>query len=321
MAVFCSRCGTQNADGVTNCVRCGTPLVTFAAGPPPGALVPQQPVAPLPQQPYPVAPVPQQAYPAAPYVPQPYVPGQSMYLPAPAGGNAPHRTSTNVVIAVIVVVIVVIAGAAVAFAALHVGGSTPTSHPGPPIPTLQPTPVPTSVPTSPPTSGPTPAGPGTGATQDFAFATVFVPAGWNILGQGSDYVAMGPSDHSGEVIVQSDPAPSGVTTNSQLDQALLQTDQRNDPSARFCRSASSVPLNGTGGQITGDGTFICMNYTPQNGAAFMAIDAYAAAVAHSSSGLRAIFINVFARASDFDTFAASVPMEVGTQTVFKDAGP
>lgn len=323
MAVTCARCGTQNPDGSAFCMRCGTPM----------AATPAQPVQPTPQY---TPPPPGGGIPPyqAPPPGAPYVPGQSAYLPPPPGGTMVHRSSRNAVIAIVIVAVLVIAGGAVAFAALHVGGTTPRPHPTTPPhptsvpssrptaqPTLQPTLTPTQAPTTAPTNGPGPNGSGT--TIDAGFATVFVPAGWTTGNAHSTYIELEPPSKDGLIIVSSESQPSDAT-NSGLDNALLKVDQQQyDPSAAFCPNYQTATgsLQGSAGAVGIDLIEICENVTPQNGPAFAAIDAYADGIARSSSGLKSVVINAFAPQDKFDSFVAAIPMEMFTQTVFKDAGP
>ena len=317
MAVFCSRCGTQNLDGSAFCSKCGAPLTATAVAPPGGPPTPGASPPPVP----------------APAPGAPYVPGQSAYLPPPPGGTVVHHTSRNVVIAVVVVAVVVIAGAAVAFAALHKGTTTPVSHPTtPPVPTahptaqptvqptVQPTIAPTLQPTAGPTNGPTTGG---GTTVNAGFATVFVPQGWSTSNAHSDYIELDPPSHNGLIIVESDPQPSSAS-NAGLDQALLKVDQQSyDPAAAACSGTTTQmsSLLGSAGTIPADLFTICENVTPQNGPAFAAVDAYVDGIARGSSGLKSAIINVFAPADQYAAFLNNIPARLFTDTVFKDAGP
>jgi len=115
------------------------------------------------------------------------------------------------------------------------------------------------------------------------------------------------------------------STNTALDQALLQGDQQNgDPSAAFCSSKapSHAQLNGSAGVIVADVISICENLTPSSGPAFAAVDGYIDGVARASDGtLKAVWIEFLAPASSFQAFVNGIPPALITQTVFADAGP
>jgi zinc-ribbon domain len=296
MAQICLHCGAENPDDNTFCSSCGASL----AGP---------------------APV---AAPGAPVFPA----GASPYLAAPPPVAAPlHRMSRNAVLAIAVSAVIVIGGAGVAFAALHKGGTTPV--PAPNVPINVPTFAPTAAPTQSPATAPTPQSTSQAASQGkivtTPFASVFVPTGYTLSDQHSDYVVLTPSNGQEEAVgVQSDPLLVG-STNTALDQALLQGDQQNgDPSAAFCSSKapSHAQLNGSAGAIIADVISICEDLTPASGPAFAAVDGYIDGVARASDGtLKAVWIEFLAPASSFQAFVNGIPPGLITQTVFTDAGP
>ncbi len=302
MAQICLHCGTENPDNNAFCSSCGASLAGPAPVAAPGAA----------------------AFPA----------GTSPYLAAPPPVAASlYRLPRNAVLAIAVSAIVVIGGAGVAFAALHKGGTTPLPSPNVPInvptsaPSAAPTSAPTAVPTLPPVATPTPqpSGPAGGKSVTTSFASVFVPTGYSVTDRQSDYIVLTPSNSNEEAVgVQSDPLLVG-STNTALDQALLQGDQQNgDPSAAFCsnKAPSHTQLNGSAGPITADVISICENLTPTSGPAFAAVDGYIDGVARASDGsLKAVWIEFLAPASSFQTFVNSIPSSLITQTVFTNAGP
>lgn len=69
---FCTKCGTNVADGVKFCTSCGTPMTAPATQQPPQPQAPPQPQQPVYQQP-PVHPQPHYQQPQPQYAPQPEV--------------------------------------------------------------------------------------------------------------------------------------------------------------------------------------------------------------------------------------------------------
>ena len=308
MAQICLHCGTENPDENGFCSSCGAPLAGPATTPAPAA----QPPAPFAAAPAPPAP----AFPA----------GASPYLGPPPGVTPPqYRTSRNAVLAIAVSAVVVIGGAGVAFAALHKGGTTPTPAPNAPVsvPTAAPTGVPTQPPvTTPPSQTPSPA---QGKTLTTPFASVFVPTGYTVSDQHPDYILLTPPNGEEEGVgVQSESVPAG-TTDAGLDQALLEGDQENgDPSAAFCsgKAPSHSLINGSGGPITADVISICESLTPASGPAIEAVDGYIDGVARAADGsLKAVWFEILAPASSYQSFANSIPSSLFTRTVFTDSGP
>lgn len=327
MAVKCAHCGTVNPDGNTICMSCGMPLASVASEA--AATQSDAPATPLdlPGFALPVldepiatpatagsAPV-SAAQNAMNFLPPGYSPGASPYLPAPAPGAASmHRTGRFSVVAVVGVISVVFGGAGAVSAALRTGATTPPAVAS----------APANVPASTTTGGATP--PSTsGATTTTPFATVFVPPGFSVNDQGSDYIVLTPdSSDSDAVGLQSEPL-TATKTNAELDQDLLAGDQQNgDPSAKFCngKAPTHTQLMGSGGAITADVISICENVTPTGGPAYAAVDGFVDAVAQSSTGtLVAIWVEIFATTSDYQTFSNSLPASLFTQTVFSDASP
>ena len=327
MAVTCAHCGTVNPDGNTICQSCGMPLVAApsdaaaTAGSDPSQPADMPGVA-LPVLDEPIA-VPAggtAAVSPAPstFLPPGYVPGMSPYLPAPAPGAAPlHRTGGLSVVAIVGVISIVFGGAGAVVAALRTGGTT-----SPPAAS-----APANVPPS-TTGASTPPSSITASSGSIAttpFAKVFVPSGFSVTDQGADYIQLTPDGNGNEAVVFQGEPLSEPTTNAQLDQELLASDQQNgDPSARFCttKAPTKSQLTGLGGPITADVISVCENYTPTGGAAFTAVDGFVYAVARTSSGpLEAIWVNIFAPQGDYQTFSNSLPTALFTQTTFTDAGP
>jgi len=291
MAVTCTHCGTVNPDDNTICQSCGMPLAAAPADAAstagsrasqpadmPGVALPilDEPIAVPAGGTSPVSPA------SAPstFLPPGYVTGTSPYLPAPAPGAAPlHRTGSLSVFAIVGVISIVFGGAGAVFAALRTGATTPppaTSAPAnvPPVASGSSTPQ-TSISAS------------SGSMATTPFATVFVPSGFTVTDQGADYIQLTPEGNGNEAVVFQGEPLSEPTTNAQLDQDLLATDQQNgDPSARFCstKAPTKTQLIGSGGPITADVISVCENYTPTGGVAFAAVDGFIDAVARTSSG-------------------------------------
>jgi hypothetical protein len=356
VALICARCGTDNPAEDAFCMSCGAQLVAGApptagaqlgAGSPPSAGVPLADaptesftldtppvVTPAPV----VAPAPAAMPPgydpsqpgvAVPssFLPPGYVPGASPYLPAPPSGSPPvHRMSSTMIIAIVVIVLLVVGGGGVAYAALHKGGTTATVNGN--VPVHVPTTAPTASPTQPPatTPVPTPATTtGGGQRLSTAFASVFVPTGYTVSDQESDYVILTPANGDDEAIgVQAEPL-TDTTTNAQLDQGILAGDQQSDdPSARFCstKAPSQTQVVGSSGPITADVISICESLSPSNAAAFTAVDGYIDGVAKASDGsFKAVWFEILAPATSFQAFTNSIPSSLFTQTTFTDAGP
>jgi hypothetical protein len=335
MAVICAHCGTGNPDANTICMSCGMPLVdtpyeASATGTAATGTAATSPAADLPGFALPVLDQPA-ATPtgagathiatadALNYLPPGYVTGMNPYLPPPAAGAAPiHRTGRLSIVAVVGVISVVFGGAGAVVAALRTGATTPT-----PVAS-----APANVLTSP--GDGTPTFPSTqtataGSIITTPFATVFLPSGFSVNDKGSDYIVLTPDSSSGDALgLQSEPL-SHTSTNAQLDQDLLAGYQQNgDPSARFCNdmAPTHTTLMGLGGPIAADAISICENVTPTVGPAFAAVDGFVDAVTKSANGtLEAIWVEIFAPTSEYQSFSNSLPAAVFQQTTFTNAGP
>ena len=188
-----------------------------------------------------------------------------------------------------------------------------------------PTSAPTAEPTQPPASTSQAASSGGGQTVITPFAKVFVPTGYSVSDQESDYIVLTPDSGNEEAVdVQAEPL-TGTTTNAELDQDLLAGDQQSgDPSAKMCntKAPSQAQLAGSGGAITADVISICESVTPSNGPAFSAVDAYVAGVAKGADGsFTAVWFEILAPVSSFQAFTKSIPSALIAQTVFSDAAP
>jgi len=325
MAVTCAHCGTVNPDGNTICMSCGTPLGPVpaeAAATASDAPPPDLPGVALPVLDEPLA-VPSNATGSAQadqtsFLPPGYAaPGSSPYLPAPAAGAAPvHRTGHLSVIAIVGIISVVFGGAGAVEAALRTGATTPPPGASAPV----------NVPPSDTSGGSTSTQTATNCSLTTTpFAKVFVPPGFSINDQGSDYIVLTlDSSDTDAVGVQSEPL-TATRTNAELDQDLLAGDQQNgDPSAKFCsaQAPTHTQLTGSGGPITADVISICENVTPTGGPAFAAVDGFVDAVATTSSGsLEAIWVEIFATQNDYQSFSNSLPAALFTQTVFVNTSP
>jgi hypothetical protein len=328
VAVTCTHCATVNPDGNTICMSCGMPLGPVpvdAAASNPSASAPDLPGVALPVLDEPLAvpagtssSPPVQASPTneTNYLPPGYVPGASPYLAAPASGAAPlHRTGGLSVIAIVGVISIVFGGAGAIAAAVRTGATTPPSGVA----------APANVPPNTGSGGSTTQTSTNGGITTTPFAKVFVPPGFSINDQGSDYIVLTPdNDDNGAVGLQSEPLTS-TKTNAELDQDLLAGDQQNgDPSAKFCttKAPTHTQLIGSGGAITADVISICENVTPTGGPAYAAVDGFIDAVATTSTGsLEAIWVEIFAPTNDYQSFSNSVPSTLFTQTTFSNAAP
>jgi hypothetical protein len=154
---------------------------------------------------------------------------------------------------------------------------------------------------------------------------VFVPPGFSVNDQASDYIVLTSNTDDNEAIgLQSEPL-TVTTTNAELDQDLLAGDQKSgDPTAKFCTTAppTHTALVGSGGYIKADVITICETVTPTGGAKFAAIDGFVDAVAMTASGtFQAIWVEIFAPASEYQSFSNSLPTDLFTASTFTDASP
>jgi hypothetical protein len=185
MALTCPRCATQNPDGNSFCMACGSPL----SAPPPA---PARPVGVAPASPFTEPPA-FTTPPPAVYGPPPAPPPayQSPYYPPATGAIQPpiHRTPWIAIIAAVVVLVLVMAGVgavlAVGFAHASNQAASDVKELSSPSPAGSPSPVPSFSP--PPTiSNPTSA--------SNAGVAVPLPDGWVVAAQDSESITLvGPS--------------------------------------------------------------------------------------------------------------------------------
>jgi hypothetical protein len=326
MAVTCAHCGTVNPDGNTICMSCGMPLGpvpadTAATAADASATAPDLPGVALPNLNEPLA-TPTLSGTAAPsaadatnFLPPGYAAGTSPYLARPSSAAAPvHRTGRFSVVAIVGIISIVFGGAGAIEAALRTEGSSQ------------------SVGTSPPANVPPSTASGAQQTQTSTsgltstpFASVYVPPGFSVNDQAADYIVLTPNNNDIEAVgLQSEPLTI-TNTNAELDQDLLAGDQKDDdPTAKFCSTAAPThtALVGSGGFIKADVITICENVTPTSGSKFAAVDGFVDAVATTASGsYEAIWVEIFAAASDYQSFSDSLPTELFTSSIFKDASP
>jgi hypothetical protein len=322
MSVKCAHCGTVNPDGNTICMSCGMPLgpvpadaaATASDAP---ASAPDLPGVALPNLGEPLA-TPVMGSAAGPttsdatnYLPPGYSPGTSPYMAPPSGAAPMHRTGHFSVIAIVGIISVVFGSVGAIGAALRTNASSPSVSAPPNVP-------------APTTGSQTQTSTSTGLTTT-PFATVYIPPGFSINDQASDYIVLTPNNNDDDAIgLQSEPL-TVTTTDAELDQDLLAGDQSSgDPKAKFCSTAppTHTTLVGSGGFIKADVITICENVTPTAGPKFAAEDGYVDAVAMTASGsYQAIWVEVFAPVNDYQSFFDSLPTELFTSSTFKDASP
>src|SRR5216684_421935 len=181
MALVCPRCATQNPDGNSFCMACGSPL----NAPPPA---PAMPVGATPASPFTEPPAfttpPPTVYAPPPAPPPVY---QSPYYPPATGAIQPpvHRTPWVAIIAVVVVLVLVMAGVgtvlAVGFAHTSNQAASDVKELSSPSPAGSPSPVPSFSP-QPTVSSPTSA--------SNAGVAVPLPDGWVVAAQDSESITL-----------------------------------------------------------------------------------------------------------------------------------
>jgi hypothetical protein len=325
MAVTCAHCGTVNPDGNTICMSCGMPLGPVPAGTAATAsdapaAAPDLPGVALPNLGEPLATPalsatsPTSATDPTNFLPPGYAPVGSPYLARPSSTAAPvHRTGRFSVVAIVGIISIVFGGAGAVEAALRTNGSSQSVSTSPPA----------NVPPS--TTSGTETQTSTSGLTSTPFASVYVPSGFSVNDQASDYIVLTPNNNDIEAVgLQSEPL-TVTTTNAELDQDLLAGDQKDDdPTAKFCSTAAPThtALVGSGGFIKADVITICENVTPSSGPKFAAVDGFVDAVAMTSSGsYEAIWVEIFADAGDYQSFSDSLPTALFTSSIFKDASP
>ncbi len=194
MALVCPRCATQNPDGNSFCMACGSPL----NAPPPA---PAMPVGATPASPFTEPPAfttpPPTVYAPPPAPPPVY---QSPYYPPATGAIQPpvHRTPWVAIIAVVVVLVLVMAGVgtvlAVGFAHTSNQAASDVKELSSPSPAGSPSPVPSFSP-QPTVSSPTSA--------SNAGVAVPLPDGWVVAAQDSESITLVSPSGTGSITIAS----------------------------------------------------------------------------------------------------------------------
>lgn len=330
MPVSCPRCATANPDQNAFCQSCGGPLAGAAsapASPPPAAADAGTSIGAVPASSAGGSP------PGSPVIPSTYyaTPGQSPYYtppPAASGGGPVHRLSRTALFAIIGAALLVLAGvgAIVAFA----------GH-GPPKP-VPPAPTATAQPAAPPAGGPTaspfspspstaprptaaPPAPQPSGVVTTSFATVPVPAGFTSQSPQGTTLELDPTSGPGQVFVNEGQLNPSLHTNQDLSDDILRQATSSSPDAHRCQPDTAQQLSTKGGAVPAVFLTICETYTPQNGQAFQAVDAYQAAVTRAADGTPEwIAVELFAPADQYNNFEATVPNSFYTGVVFNTAG-
>src|SRR5207249_3807937 len=191
MALVCPRCATQNPDGNSFCLACGSPL----NAPPPA---PAMPVAAAPASPFTEPPAFTSPPPAYAPPPPPSPAYQSPYYAPASGAIQPpvHRTPWLVIIAVVVVLVLVMAGVgtvlAMGFAHSSNQAASDLKQLSSPSPAGSLSPVPSSSPTiSTPTSA------------SNAGLAVPLPDGWVVDSQDSETITLISPSGTGSISIAS----------------------------------------------------------------------------------------------------------------------
>jgi zinc ribbon protein len=194
MALVCARCATQNPDGNSFCMACGSPL----NAPPPAPAMPVSvaPASPFTEPPA-FTPPPPAVYGPPPAPPPAY---QSPYYAPATGAIQPpvHRTPWIAIIAAVVVLVLVMAGVgtvlAVGFAHASNQAASDVKELSSPTPAGSPSPVPSFSP--PPTiSNPTSA--------SNAGVAVPLPDGWVVAAQDSESITLVSPSGTGSITIAS----------------------------------------------------------------------------------------------------------------------
>jgi len=249
MAVACPRCATQNPDGNSFCLACGTPLNT----PPPA---PAMPVGAIPASPFTEPP----AYttpPAVALAPPPPPPAayQSPYYSPASGAIQPpvHRTPWLVIIAVVVVLVLVMAGVgtvlAVGFAHSSNQAATEIKQLSSPSPAGPASPVPSS---SPPPAISTP----TSASNEGL--AVPLPDGWVVDSQDSESITLVSPSGTGSITIAS--GSSSPLQSAQQNKATVDAFFKQQfPDTKTC--AGSKTTNGSLNGVAGISWELCFTLT------------------------------------------------------------
>jgi hypothetical protein len=248
MALICPRCATQNPDGNSFCLACGTPL----NAPPPAPAMPVGaiPASPFTEPPAYTAPAPATYTPPPPavaYAPPPPPPPayQSPYYP-PAGGAiqpAVHRTPWLVIVAVVVVLVLVMAGVGTVLA---MGFSHPSNQAASDVKQLSsPSPAGSPSPVPSPSSLPTISTPSSASN---AGVTVPLPDGWVVDSQDSESITLVSPSGTGSITIasgSSTPPQSAQQNKATVDAFFKEQFPDTKPCAGSKTTAGS--LNGVAG--------------------------------------------------------------------------
>ena len=232
MALACPRCGTQNPDGNTFCLACGTPL----NAPPPA---PAMPVGATPASPFTEPPA-FTTPPPAVYVPPPPA-YQSPYYPPATGAIQPpiHRAPWLVIIAAVVVLVLVMAGVgtvlAVGFAHSSNQAASSIKELSSPSPAGSPSPVPS------PTIS-------TATSASNAGVAVPLPDGWEVAAQDSESITLVSPSGTGSITIASGSStpPQSAQQNKATIDAFFKhqfPDTKNCPTSKTTNGS----LNGVAG--------------------------------------------------------------------------
>ena len=249
MALVCPRCATQNPDGHSFCLACGSPL----NAPPPA---PAMPVAAAPASPFTEPPA-FTTPPAAAYAPPPPPPPayQSPYYAPASGAIQPpvHRTPWLVIIAVVVVLVLLMAGVgtvlAMGFARSGNQAASDIKQLSSPSPAGSPSPV--------PSSSPTPAI-STPSSASNAALTVPLPDGWVVDSQDSESITLVSPSGTGSITIAS--GSSSPLQNAQQNKATVDAFFKQQfPDTKTC--AGSKTTNGSLNGVAGISWELCFTLT------------------------------------------------------------
>lgn len=147
----------------------------------------------------------------------------------PPSGGGPFNSGKQKTIAMIVAGVVVVGGIGGLIGAMAGGGGDDKNVAAPgeggsgilnptPVGNTQPTPSETTEPTPQETTAPSPPPPGDGVTLGGGIATIPVPGGWSVLGQGDTDVLMGDDQGSWvyAIVGQEDPSTDAGALLSQI---------------------------------------------------------------------------------------------------------
>ena len=252
MALVCPRCSTQNPDGNSFCMACGSAL----NAPP---LAPAMPVGATPASPFTEPPAfttpppavyssPPAAYapPPAAYAPPPAAPPayQSPYYPPATGGIQPpvHRAPWLVIIAVVVLLVLVMAGVGTVLA---VGFGHSSNQAASDIRQLS-SPSPAGAP-SPPSSSPSPIISSPTSASNAGVA-VPLPDGWAVEAQDSESITLVSPSGTGSITIAS--GASSPAQNAQQNKDTVDAFFKQQfPDTKNCTGSKTTTgsLNGVAG--------------------------------------------------------------------------